>query len=144
MNRQLIRLVVGPAALLIAVVACHGSSAGNSAYVPTGTSLGAPQVTGGSNAAAIADAKRDRIVSSCGRRIHIVVAGILDCRFHEKGYRDGKFRLDNRTAGIILISPSKGTRATKFTITGLVAGNGYFIVKDRRHHRIKVVVRVTL
>lgn len=145
MNRQLMRLVVGPAALLIAVVACHGSPADNSAYVPnSGTNLDAPQAAGRGNAAAIAEAKRGEIVSSCGRRIHIVIAGILDCKFHEKGYGDRMFRLEDHTAGIILISPSKGNKATTFTITGLVAGEGYFKVKDKRHHHIKVRVKVTL
>lgn len=146
MNRQLVRLVSVPAALLTAVVACHGSSADNSAYVPqSSTGLAAIQAAADDRTdAALPEAKKDRIVSSCGRHVHIVVAGILDCRFHEKGDRDAKFRVENHTVGIILISPSEGTRATTFTITGLVAGNGYFSVKGKRHDRIKVEVRVAL
>jgi hypothetical protein len=133
---RLVGAVAGASALLLSVAACHGASP-TTGYMPSATSsVAAP---GGVKPAD----KDEGIVSTCGGRIHIIIAGIVNCRFHEKGY-EGKFRLHDHTQGLILISPSEGTKRTKFTITGVAVGNGYFIVTDRRGNNIEVDVKVTL
>ncbi|MBV9028516.1 MAG: hypothetical protein JO311_07835, partial [Candidatus Eremiobacteraeota bacterium] len=49
--------------------------------------------------------ERGEIVSTCGNRVKIKVAGILKCRFHERGYDDKTFTITNNTNGLVLISP---------------------------------------
>jgi len=116
---------------------------GSSSYVPTAsTALSAPQ--SGSGFAA-PDAKRNvKIISSCGKHIHIVLLAIVDCKFKEDGYGDGTFTLKNDTKGIVLITPSSGTRATTFTILGAIVGSGSFVVTDTKGHSLRVRVRVSL
>jgi hypothetical protein len=142
-NLKRIGVAAGAAALSLSTVACHGQSPGSSGYVPTAsTSLSAPQPGTGLGAP---DAKRKiRIISSCGKHVRIVLLGILDCKFKEEGYGDGTFTLTNDTKGIVVITPSSGTRKTPFTILGAVLGSGYFVVRDTQKHHLKVRVRVVL
>ncbi len=129
------------AALSIGMVACQGQSTTSPAYLPTGaTGLSMPQTAGGLGS----ESKESKIVSSCGFRIHIIVAGIVGCKFHEKGYKNRLFTLENQTHGLVLISPSKGNRFKRFTIAGVAFGSGHFVVRDRIGNALKVVVRVTL
>ncbi|HEY6326440.1 MAG TPA: hypothetical protein VIW73_08030 [Candidatus Cybelea sp.] len=89
--------------------------------------------------------ERGELFSSCGHHIRIVLAGIVNCRFHEVG--DSKkdvFTLKNDTQGLILISPLTGNRYTTFTITALVIGSGHFTVNDGAGDRLTVTVRVSL
>ncbi|HET6277036.1 MAG TPA: hypothetical protein VFE16_13995 [Candidatus Cybelea sp.] len=129
------------ASLSLSVVACRGGGApGSSSYVPAGsTSVSQDGDTGGAT-----PDREGRISSTCGRHIHVVIAGIVDCRFHERGYGDGKFTLHDHTKGIILIGPLEGSRKTKFTITGAVAGRGFFVVRDTHGNYLVVRVRVTV
>jgi len=139
---QRLRLATGIAALSLILAACHGGSSGTAPYVPAnGTS---PQV--GDQGLAPNDNDRGEIRSSCGHHVRIVLAGIINCRFHEVGDRDALFTLKNDTQGLILISPMSGNRNTKFTITGLVIGSGHFIVRAAgdKGHRLFVTVRVVL
>jgi len=126
-------------ALLFAVVACQsnpGSTQGFAPYGPiTTAALG--------NANAVSPNKDVDIKSTCGRKIHIVLAGMVDCKFHEHGYGNGIFTLHDHTNGLITISPSQGDRTTKFTITGVAAGSGYFVVTDNHNNKLRVRVRVT-
>jgi hypothetical protein len=87
---------------------------------------------------------RSVIRSSCGHRIHVVVLGIVDCRFHESGYGNATFTLHDHTNGLVIISPTQGNKTTTFTITGAVVGNGFFTVKDGKGNKVRVRVRVTL
>ncbi|HTA53944.1 MAG TPA: hypothetical protein VK755_04305 [Candidatus Acidoferrales bacterium] len=136
-------LTAAAAALSASMVACHGQSPG-STYMPTGpTALSIPQ-TGAALPAPNKKQKKVEIVSSCGQHVHIVIAGIVDCKFREQGYGDGTFTLTNDTKGIVIITPMSGTRATTFTILGALIGSGYFEVKDTRGHVLKVTVKVTL
>ena len=50
----------------------------------------------------------------------------------------------NHTKGLVGITPSKGTKDTTFTVTGLIVGKGYFLVRDSHKNTLKVKVRVTL
>jgi hypothetical protein len=83
-----------------------------------------------------------KIDSSCGDRVHIVLLGIVDCKFDEKNY-DGNFKVTVQTKGLISISPSHGTKDTKFTVTALLVGRGYFLVKGSKGVSLKVRVHVT-
>ncbi len=140
-NLNRIGLAAGALALSIAMVACHGQSPGSAGYIPTSSSaLSAPQAGAGLNAP---DAKR-KIVSTCGDHVHIVLLAIVDCKFRERGYGAGTFTLTNHTKGIVVISPSSGTKATTFTILGAILGSGNFVVKDTKNRELKVTVRVTL
>ncbi len=143
-NLKRISITAGAAALSLSVVACHGQSPGGSGYVPpASTSFSAAQQSTGF---ATPDKKKEKIeiVSSCGKHVRIVLLGIIDCKFREENYGDGTFTLTNNTNGIVVISPSSGTRATTFTILGAVLGGGNFVVKDKKGHHLKVRVRVTL
>jgi hypothetical protein len=133
-------LAAAIAILSLSMVACHGQSPSSAGYVPMTPALSAQQGGG------IVDpfGKKARIESACGHRLRIVIAGILSCRFREKGYGNGTFTIVNHESGIIGVTPSSGTRATKFTILGLVAGSGYFLVKNTKGDRYKVRVSVTL
>ena len=89
-------------------------------------------------------AGRAKIISSCGKHVHIVIAGIVDCKFREPGYGGGTFTLTNDTKGIVVISPSSGTKSTTFTILGALLGSGHFVVKDAKGRELRVTVKVTL
>lgn len=133
-------LMAFAASLALSIVACHGGTPGSSAYVPAGDASVSQPEDGG---AASSD-RAGRIASTCGRHIHIVVAGLVDCRFHERGYGDGKFTIRDHTKGIVLIGPLDGTRKTRFTITGAVVGRGFFVVRDTHGNYMVVRVRVTV
>jgi hypothetical protein len=140
-HRQLLRSVLGLAILALSVVACHGSPTGSAPYLPSNVGGAAPQSV---RIAPNAEEKGE-IISSCGKHVRIVLAGIVNCRFREPGYGDNSpFTLHDHTNGLILISPNKGSSDIKFTITGLLIGSGYFVVKDTRGHQLKVFVRVHL
>jgi hypothetical protein len=128
------------ASISLSVAACHGAGPSGPAYVPSAST----NLSQSAGAGITSPDRVGRITSTCGRRIHIVVAGVLNCRFHERGYGDGKFTIRDHTKGIILISPLEGTRKTKFTITGAVVGRGFFVVRDTRGNYRVVRVRVTL
>jgi hypothetical protein len=115
------------------MTACGGAPSGNQGYVP-------PSSAG---AAFVLPDKKESITSTCGKRIHILVAGFVDCKFKEKGY-GGNFKVTNAFKGLISISPDKGNKDTAFTVTGLVVGKGYFLVRDTHKNSLKVRVRVTL
>jgi hypothetical protein len=130
---QIFRL---PAALVFCVAgitACGGGSSGSQGYV----------LPSNAGAAFVLPDKKENITSTCGKRIHIVVAGIVDCKFNEKGY-SGNFKVTNAFKGLISISPDKGTKDTTFTVTGIAAGRGYFLVRDTQKNFLKVRVHVTL
>lgn len=126
------------AALSLSVVACHGASPSGSSYVPAANS----SVSQGADTSAASPDSVGRISSTCGRRIRVIIAGIVDCHFHERGYGNGKFTIHDHTQGIVIINPLSGTRHTRFTVTGAVVGAGYFIVRDTHGHYLVVRVRV--
>lgn len=138
-----IGFAAGAIGLSLTMVACHGQSPGSSGYIPSNsTTLSVPQAGAG---LAAPDAKRKvEIVSSCGKHVHIVLLGIVDCRFREKGYGNGTLTITNDTQGIVVISPMSGTQSTKFTILGALVGSGHFTVKDSKGRQLKVKVKVTL
>ncbi|MBV8198017.1 MAG: hypothetical protein JO263_07775 [Candidatus Eremiobacteraeota bacterium] len=140
-NRHILRLIAGSAAFVLLLTACHGSTPGTGQYLPSGTAG-----TSADNGPVITPAHEERgeIVSTCGNRIKIKVAGILKCRFHERGYPDKPFTITNHTNGLILISRKKVTDDRKVTITGLVVGSGYFTVADTKGHTLTVYVKVSL
>ena len=126
-------------AFSLTLVACHGQMPGGPSYIPTNSAVSTSQLGGG-----IAPDTKRKIVSSCGQHVHIVLAGIVDCKFREAGYGDGTFTLTNDTKGIVVISPSSGTRSTTFTILGALLGSGHFTVKDAKGRELRVTVKVTL
>lgn len=137
LNRHLIRLMAGVLALILGAVACHGAPTGGTGYVPVSNSAAAPQ-------AILPDGKASGdIRSTCGKRLHIVLLAIVDCRFKENGY-NGQFNIVNKTNGIVTISPMSGDSSTVFTILGAVIGSGSFVIKDQKGHHLKLKVRVTL
>jgi hypothetical protein len=129
LHSQLLRMMIGPAMLTMGLAACGGSSPTSPAFVPVNSSLLAP------------DAKKV-ITSTCGDRIHIVLLGIVDCKFKEKNY-GGNFKITIASKGLVSIDPMEGTKDTKFTVTGLLVGKGYFLVKDHQKNTLKVRVKVT-
>ncbi|MBV9720122.1 MAG: hypothetical protein JOZ77_12455 [Candidatus Eremiobacteraeota bacterium] len=129
-HRLYLGIVAGAAVLSLSLAACSGQSA-NSTYVPTTSTNSAVALSG------------DQIKSTCGKRIHIVVAGIVDCKFSEQNY-GGNFKVYNKTKGIILITPNHGTKDTVFTVVGLAIGRGSFLVKDHKGNELIIKVRVTL
>jgi hypothetical protein len=138
---QRLRLVTGMAVLSLFLAACRGGSSGTAPYLPSST----PSEKSLDRGIAPSNDERGELFSSCGRRIRIVLAGIVNCRFHEAGGSPKDvFTLKNHTQGLILISPTIGNRYTTFTITGLVIGSGHFTVKDGKGNRLVVTVRVTL
>jgi hypothetical protein len=124
-------MMIGPAVLSLGLAACAGSSPTSSAYVPANISR------------ILAPDAKEVIHSSCGDRVHIVLLGFVDCRFNEKNY-GGNFKITIATKGLVSIDPKKGTKDTKFTVTGLLVGKGYFLIRDDRKNTLKVRVRVTL
>jgi hypothetical protein len=139
LNRQLLRVVIGLAALSLSLAACHSSSSGS--YVPPSSGVSAPQAD---LRVSPAHEEHGEITSSCGNHIRIKVAGILNCRFWEAGYGKATLTLQDHTNGLILISPKTGTRHTNFTITGVLVGSGYFVVQGAAGSSLKVTVKVSL
>ena len=143
-NLKRIGVTAGAAAFSLSMVACHGQSPGARLRAHSIDRPSAPQP---GMSLATPDKKREKIeiVSSCGKHVRIVLLGILDCKFKEENYGDGKFTLKNDTKGIIVITPTSGTRATTFTIAGAVIGSGSFVVTDaKKKHSLRVRVKVTL
>jgi hypothetical protein len=137
-----LRLVTGIAVLSLILAACHGGSSGTAPYLPASGTSSLQSLDRG---IAPNHEERGELFSSCGHRIRIVLAGIVNCHFHEVGAsRKDVFTLKNDTHGLILISPSTGTRNTTFTITGLLIGSGHFSVHDGAGDRLVVTVRVAL
>jgi hypothetical protein len=128
-------------AISFAVAGCHGQGPGASGYVPAGAGA-LPEAQTPGLAPISPDAKSHKIKSTCGERIHIVLLGVVDCKFNEKGF-GGTFKVYDHTKGLIAISPSSGTKATTFTVTGLLVGKGSFLIKDQRGNHLKVRVHVT-
>lgn len=135
------RLVMGMAVLSLLLAACHGGSSGTAPYVPASSASTQTFDRGITSN----NEERGELFSSCGHHIRIVLAAIVNCRFHEVGGGSKDvFTLKNDTRGLILISPGSGTRDTKFTITGLVLGSGHFTVNDGKKDHLTVTVRVRL
>lgn len=140
-NRHILRLIAGSAAFVLLLTACQGGSPpSNGQYLPSGTA-GMSSHNGPVIAPAAASGV---IISTCGNRVKIKVAGILKCRFHERGYDDKPFTITNNTNGLVLIHPSKVTDDHRITIIGLVVGSGYFTVTDNKGNSLIVHVRVSL
>ncbi|HEV3090008.1 MAG TPA: hypothetical protein VGX91_01045 [Candidatus Cybelea sp.] len=143
-NRHLIQLAAALTTLALGVVACQGAPTSSAGYVPPGASnLAAPQANGAGAALPDKKHRRDEIISSCGDHLRIVLLGVVDCKFREKR-QDAKFTISDRTHGIVVVSPSKGTSGTTFTILGAIVGSAAFTVKDARGNRIVMRVKVTL
>jgi hypothetical protein len=122
--------------LLIGIAGCQGTATNSSAYVPNNAQA--------MNAFIGADATRGRIgpvVSSCGDKVNVTLAGFVNCNFHEKGYA-GKFLVTSHLSGVATVSPRSGTRTTKFTVSGLLSGSGFFVVAGDKDHRLRVNVKV--
>lgn len=137
-NRKSLGIAAAAAILSLSTVACHSQYPG-SGYVPTTTPAQSASQSGGVDPMN----KKGDIDSGCGHHENIVIAGILNCRFREKGY-SGTFTIVNHESGIVSITPSSGTRDTTFTIVGLVSGAGFFLVKDSKGDKYKVRVTVAL
>jgi|SRR5579863_3395573 len=133
------------AALTLSMIGCHGQYPGGTGYVPASTTaLPASQAGGAMQPAKDKDKRDIDIKSNCGHALHIVIAGIVNCRFRERGYGDGTFAVTDKEQGIITVSPQSGDRTTVFTILGLVAGSGHLVWKDSKGRQFKMAVRVTL
>jgi hypothetical protein len=139
-NFKRIGLAAGAVAFSLTMVACHGQTPGSSSYLPTSSVAPTSELSG----AAAPDHVKKKIVSSCGDHVHIVLAGIVDCKFRERSYGDGTFTLTNNTKGIVILTPMSGTKSTTFTILGALLGSGYFTVKDAKGRELRVTVKVTL
>lgn len=141
-NRQVMRLTTGLVAIALGLAACRGASPTSPQYVPSGTSgISSSQLH---LAVSPAAGEHGELISTCGKHIKVTIAGIVSCHFREGGIvRKDIFTLHDHTNGLILISPTSGGRATKFTITGLVLGTGYFTVNDDKDS-LRITVRVTL
>ncbi len=135
-----LRLVTGMAALSLILAACHGGSSGTAPYVPAGGTSFQQAVDRGITPGE----EHGELFSTCGHHIHIVLLGIVNCHFHERGDRSDRVTLKNNTQGLILISPMSGNGHTKFSITGLLVGSGHFTVYDGRKNSLVVTVKVTL
>ena len=138
-NLKNLGLAAAVATLSLSTVACHSQYPGSAGYMPTTTTAQSASQPDGLDPMS----KKDDIRSGCGHHENIVIAGIVNCRFREKGYT-GKFTIDNHESGIVSVSPSSGTRDTTFTIVGLVSGAGFFSVKDSEGNKFKVRVTVAL
>jgi hypothetical protein len=95
--------------------------------------------TGGHSLQVNVTVPQQPVISTCGRKIQIQIAGIVTCQFHEMGY-DGEFTIDSHLNGIASVSPDHGDKHTQFTVLGLVEGGGYFIVHGGRNLRVRVLV----
>ena len=135
-----IAIVATTAALSLSMVACHGQSPASSNYIPmASTDMSAPQSAGAENLAR----SRSFIISLCGNVIKIKILGTVRCKFREKGY-NGVFRLFNHVPGLLNLKPLIGNRDTDFLLGGLALGDGFFLVKDLRHHFLVVKVKIVL
>ncbi|MBV8723713.1 MAG: hypothetical protein JO078_11560 [Candidatus Eremiobacteraeota bacterium] len=141
-SRHILRLIAGSAAFVLLLTACQGGSPpSNGQYLPSGTAgMSAPN----GPVVTPAGGERREIVSTCGNRIKIKVAGILKCRFHERGYDDKTFTITNNTNGLVSISPTKVTDDHRITIVGVAVGSGYFTVAGKGKHTLVVHVKVSL
>jgi hypothetical protein len=82
--------------------------------------------------------------SSCGNHVRIVVLGIVDCRFTQTGNHGGTVNIDtSHLMGLATVSPTSGTTKTDFLVTGVLSGQGYFIVETQTR-KMRVVVSVSL
>lgn len=138
-NLKKIGFAAGAVAFSLSMVACHGQMPGGPSYIPTNSTAASAALGLDSP-----DHSKRKIISSCGQHVHIVLAGLVNCKFREPGYKDGTFNITNDTQGIVIITPGSGNRATAFTILGAVLGNGYFEVKDAKGRQLRVTVKVTL
>lgn len=130
------------AILALSTIGCHGQYPGNTGYMPSTTAASAGQGAGGIEPSG--KGTKGDIDTPCGTRIHIVIAGILNCRFREKHYKSGTFTIVNDEQGIVEITPTSGTQATKFTIVGLLVGSGHILVKDSKGNQDTLRVTVGL
>jgi len=127
-------------ALSLGMAACHGQSPASSNYIPVGsTGASAPQF-GGTD---VSPEGRSPIISLCGDVIKIKLLGYVHCKFREKGY-NGVFKLVNHALGLLDLKPLLGNEKTNFLLGGLALGDGFFLVKDLRHHVLKIRVRIVL
>ncbi len=139
---QRVRWVTGMVSLSLILAGCHGGSSGTAPSLPAS---GASSQQSLDRGIVPSYEERGELFSSCGYHIRIVLAGIVNCRFHEVGGgRKDVFTLKNDTHGLILISPMTGNRNTTFTITALVVGSGHFTVNDGKRDYLTVTVRVSL
>ncbi|HEY1883802.1 MAG TPA: hypothetical protein VGG51_12255 [Candidatus Cybelea sp.] len=123
----------------LSLTGCHGSApAGGTGYLPADVSSAAGSIVNPDKNRGI------QIESSCGKRVHIVLLGSVSCKFKERGYAKGVFKLYNREKGLVSVSPDKGTEKTTFTVSGLLVGRGSFLVRDNRGHHLAVHTRVSL
>lgn len=135
-NPKSIIVAAGIVALSLSAVGCNGQVPGTTGYVPSSVA---------SAVSADGFQKKDiDIKSNCGHTLHLVIAGLVDCKFREKGYGSGTFTVANDTNGIVLVTPSSGTEATTFTIVGLVLGGGKLVWSDSHSRKFTVKVKVTL
>jgi hypothetical protein len=140
-NQQVIRSVMALAVLTISLslAGCHGGApSGSTGYLPANVSSTTGSIVNPDKKKPIA------IESSCGKHVRIVLLGFVDCKFKERGYGNGVFKLYNHEKGLISVSPDKGTRSTTFTVSGLLVGKGSFLVRDTRGHHLVVHTRVSL
>ena len=84
------------------------------------------------------------VESSCGNHVRIVVLGVVDCRFTQMGNHGGTVTIDtSHLMGLATVSPTSGTTKTDFLVTGVLSGQGYFIVATQTR-KLRVVVSVSL
>jgi hypothetical protein len=84
------------------------------------------------------------VQSSCGNHVRIVVLGVVDCRFTQMGNHGGTVTIDtSHLMGLATVSPTSGTTKTDFLVTGVLSGQGYFIVATQTR-KLRVVVSVSL
>jgi hypothetical protein len=136
------RLVTGFAALILAAVACQAPN-GGTGFSPVSSSA-ISSLPSGIASDNHKKKHRVKITSTCGDRVHIALLGFVDCKFDEKGYGDGTFTLTSKVSGLVSVDPTTGTRATTFTITGLLVGKGTVVVKDSKGHHLTLRIKVTL
>ncbi|HEY6484844.1 MAG TPA: hypothetical protein VIX83_00475 [Candidatus Cybelea sp.] len=87
---------------------------------------------------------RSRSSSPAAIAFTLFLLGSADCKFNELELRNGTFKITSETKGFVSISPSSGTSATTFTVSGLLVGSGKFVIKDTKGHSLAVRVKVTL
>ena len=138
-NLKRIALAAGTAALSLSMAACHGQSPSSAGYIPTSTDVSVPQAGGAGDLAR----RGSPIISLCGNVIKIKLLGTVHCKFKENGY-NGIFKLFNHVPGLLDLKPLIGNDKTDFLLGGLALGNGFFLVKDLRHHTALIRVRIVL
>ncbi|MBV8371901.1 MAG: hypothetical protein JOY69_01450 [Candidatus Eremiobacteraeota bacterium] len=144
-------------ATALAVAFLAGCSGGASPSLVPGVAGAAAQPVAGTAAQPMSStfplAATDEIVnpdhyppvqSSCGNHIRIVIAGFVDCRFTQQGNHGGSVKIDtSHLMGLATVSPTSGTTKTDFIVTGVLSGQGYFIVETQTR-KMRVVVTVSL